>query len=324
MENRAYALAAGIFVILLGAALAAAMWWFGEPAENLKRYLLVSDSNITGLNVEAQVRFRGIEAGRVEAIGIDPDDPRHILVRINLREDLPVTEGTQASLGYQGVTGLAFVQLEDNGGNMRPLEASGDRLPRIALKPGLLDQASDAALNTLERISELSDRLTRILSDDNVARVERVLDRLENASANVDRTFAEAPRTLVAIREAVGPEQLGLLPQVLANFEKLGREASPAITDFRTLMVKLEDTAHNFNRLFDGAGQGLMTGTLPRLNALLQELADTSRQISSLFREVEAAPQMLLLGRGRQLPGPGEAGYEGPVLNGNQQESPRK
>ena len=89
-------------------------------------------------------------------------------------------------------------------------------------------------------------------------------------------------------------------------------------------MVKLEDTAHNFNRLFDGAGQGLMTGTLPRLNALLQELADTSRQISSLFREVEAAPQMLLLGRGRQLPGPGEAGYEGPVVNRDQQEAPRK
>ena len=44
---------------------------------------------------------------------------------------------------------------------------------RIALQPGLLDQASDAALNTLNRISELSDRLTRILSDENVARVER-------------------------------------------------------------------------------------------------------------------------------------------------------
>ena len=324
MENRAYALVAGIFVILLGAALAAALWWFGEPAENLERYLLVSEGNITGLNIEAQVRFRGIEAGRVEAIGIDPDDPRLILVRINLREDLPVTAGTRASLGYQGVTGLAFVQLEDSGENMRPLEAAGDGLPRIALQPGLLDQASDAALNTLNRISELSDRLTRILSDENVARVERALDRLESASANVDRTFAEAPQTLLAIREAVGPEQLGLLPQVLANFEKIGREASPAIGDFRSLMVKLEDTAHNFNRLFDGAGQGLMTGTLPRLNALLQELADTSRQISSLFREVEAAPQMLLLGRGRQLPGPGEAGYEGPVVNRDQQEAPRK
>ncbi|MCB1915482.1 MAG: MCE family protein [Rhodocyclaceae bacterium] len=324
MENRAYALVAGIFVIALGAGLSAALWWFGEPAENLERYLLVSEGNITGLNIEAQVRFRGIEAGRVEAIGIDPDDPRLILVRINLREDLPVTAGTRASLGYQGVTGLAFVQLEDSGENMRPLEAAGDGLPRIALQPGLLDQASDAALNTLNRISELSDRLTRILSDENVARVERALDRLESASANVDRTFAEAPQTLLAIREAVGPEQLGLLPQVLANFEKIGREASPAIGDFRSLMVKLEDTAHNFNRLFDGAGQGLMTGTLPRLNALLQELADTSRQISSLFREVEAAPQMLLLGRGRQLPGPGEAGYEGPVVNRDQQEAPRK
>jgi len=324
MENRAHALAAGIFMLAMGAALAAALWWFGEPTERLQRYLLVSRGNITGLNVEAQVRFRGIEAGRVEAIGIDPQDPRDILVRINLREDLPVTEGTRASLGYQGVTGLAYVQMEDSGENPAPLTAADGRLPRIELQAGLLDQASDAVLNTLGRISQLSDRLSEILSEGNVRRVERALDRLEKASANVDRTFAEAPLTLQAIRDAVGPDQLGRLPQVLENFEKVGREATPAIRDFRALMSKLEATAFNFNRLFDGAGQGLMTGTLPRLNSLLQELADTSRQISSLFREVEAAPQMLLLGRGRQAPGPGEDGYEGPVRDAKQEEKPRQ
>ncbi len=324
MENRAYAIATGLFMLALGAALAAVLWWFGAPPENVQRYLLESTGNITGLNLEAQVRFRGIDAGKVEAIGIDPADPRKILVRISLRDDLPVTQGTTASLGYQGVTGLAYVQLEDTGDAPDPLTSSGGSLPRITLEPGLIDQASSAVLNTLEQISRLSDRLTQILSEENVNRVERSLDRIERASKNVERTFDEAPKTLIAIREAVSEEQLGRIPQVLENFEKVGREATPAIRDFRQMVAKLEGTASNFDRLFDGAGQGLMTGTLPRLNALLQELADTSRQISSLFREVEAAPQMLLLGRGRQPPGPGEAGYEGPVMETAEEEKPKE
>jgi len=324
MENRAYAIAAGLFMLALGAALGGALWWFGAPAENVQRYLLVSTGNITGLNLEAQVRYRGIDAGKVEAIGIDPDDPRKILVRISLRDDLPVTRGTTASLGYQGVTGLAYVQLEDTGADTTPLRSAGDSLPRIALAPGLIDQASTAVLDTLERISVLSDRLTQILSEENVQRVQRSLDRVERASRNVERTFEEAPKTLIAIREAVGDDKLGRIPQVLENFEKVGREATPAIRDFRQMVAKLEGTATNFDRLFDGAGQGLMTGTLPRLNALLQELADTSRQISSLFREVEAAPQMLLLGRGRQPPGPGEQGYEGPVMDTAEEEKPKE
>ena len=310
MENRAYALAAGLFMLIMGAALVAALWWFGGSQEDRKHYLLVSTGNVSGLNLEAQVRFRGIQAGKVESIGIDPQDPRNILVEISLRSDLPVTRGTRASLGYQGVTGLAYVQLEDLGEQPEPLSASAG-LPRIALQPGLLDQASDAALDTLKRISALAERLGELLSDNNVKRVERTLDRLEHAAINVDRTFEQAPRTLAAVEQALGPEQLGRLPQVLRNLELAGQVATPAIQDFRQLVERLDHSAQNFDRFTDDAGRGLMTGTLPRLNALL-ELTETSRQVSTLFREVESAPQLLLLGRGRQAPGPGEAGFETP------------
>lgn len=308
MESRAYAVAAGLFMLVLGAGLAAAVWWFGAPDPDVARYVLVGRGNVTGLNLEAGVRFRGIDAGKVEAIGIDSQDPRNILVRIAIRKDLPVTRGTRASLGYQGVTGLAYVQLEDTGDDPTPL-AGADGPPRIALQPGMFDIASDAAINTLQRISQLADRLSDILSVDNVKRVERTLDRLEIAARNVDRTFAEAPKTLAAIQDAVGPDKFGQLPQVLYNLELASREATPAIRDFRQMVNKLENSARNFDQLTDSTGQGLMTGTLPRLNALLQELNETSRQISSLFREVEAAPQLLLLGRGAQAPGPGEEGF---------------
>lgn len=328
MENRAYALAAGLFLLVMGAALVGAVWWFGEPDEERSRYLLVSTDNITGLNLEAKVRFRGIDAGKVEEIAIDPARPGDILVTISIRSDLPVTQGTRAALGYQGVTGLAYVLLEDSGEDPRPLEAA-QGLPRIALQPGLLDQASDAALNTLTRISELADRLSEVLSEDNVKRVENSLIKIESAAGKMEQTFDQAPRTLAAmdralatVEGALSPEILGRVPQVLYNIEVASRNAAPALQDFRDLMERLDSSARTFDQFTNSAGQGVMTSTLPRLNALLLELTETSRQISSLFREVEASPQLLLLGRGRQAPGPGESGYEAPRASERPKEKP--
>ena len=54
------------------------------------------------------------------------------------------------------------------------------------------------------------------------------------------------------------------------------------------------------------------TSTLPRLNGLLQELTITSRQLSDLLDEIDNSPQLLLLGRGKPVPGPGEAGFRQP------------
>ena len=137
MENRAHALAAGLFSLFLGAAVIAAIWWFSDDSAPVRRYLLVSNGNITGLNIQAQVRFRGIQAGKVESIRINADNPREILVQISLRDDLPVTRGTTASLGYQGVTGLAFVQLEDRGADPAPLVAHHrPRTHRVGARPG--------------------------------------------------------------------------------------------------------------------------------------------------------------------------------------------
>lgn len=85
MENRAHALAAGIFVLLLGLCVALAAWWFAGKRESSREILLVTQRNVTGLNPQSQVRFRGIRAGKVVDIALDPQDRRSILVRISVQ-----------------------------------------------------------------------------------------------------------------------------------------------------------------------------------------------------------------------------------------------
>ena len=138
-------LAAGLFTLLLGAAVAAAVWWFSDDSMPVKPLPAGQSRQHHRPERAGPGAFRGIQAGKVESIRIDPDNPREILVQISLREDLPVTRGTTASLGYQASPAWLSYSFEDRGADLAPLVADDGTMARIELEPGLLDKASDVA-----------------------------------------------------------------------------------------------------------------------------------------------------------------------------------
>ena len=56
MENRAHALIAGLFVLLLGLGILLAVWWFGGKHEPTRELVLITRNSVTGLNPQAEVR----------------------------------------------------------------------------------------------------------------------------------------------------------------------------------------------------------------------------------------------------------------------------
>ena len=85
MENRAYAFAVGLFTLLLGAGVVMVALWLSGKTETRETYMLESHHAVTGLNVQAPVRYRGVDVGKVETIQFNPADPRTILVRVGVR-----------------------------------------------------------------------------------------------------------------------------------------------------------------------------------------------------------------------------------------------
>ncbi len=314
MENRSHALVAGIFTIIFGIAAAIAIWWLGQSDESTTTYLLETRGNVTGLNVQAQVRYRGIRAGKVAAIEPDDADPRVILVRISVDNRFKLTRGSTAQLGYQGVTGLAYVQIEDNGSSIEPLVGANGALPRIALKPTLLDTLGEKAGDIVSQISVVSLRLGKLLDDKNVQNLSRTLDNLATASDGL----REMPAILASVREALSDTNLRSLRQILAHVEKTAGESAPLTVEMRELVKNMNGLSRRFDHLAAGAGEELTTVTLPQANALMRELATSSRQLSRVLDGLENNPQMLLFGRGAAAPGPGEAGFSVPVNRGAQ------
>ncbi len=312
MENRSHALAAGIFTLLLGLASAVAIWWLGQSDESTTTYLLETRRNVTGLNVQAQVRYRGIRAGKVEAIEPDQADPRVILVRINLDNRFKLTRGSTAQLGYQGVTGLAYVQIEDDGSSIEPLVGKGGKTPRIALRPTLFDTLDEKAGDIVNQISTASLRLAKVLDEKNVQNLSRALENVATASDGL----REMPAILASVREALSDSNMRNLRQILVHVEKTAGESAPLTAEIRELVKSMSALSHRFDQLVSSTGDELTTGTLPRANALMRELATNSRQLSRVLDGLESNPQMLLFGRGEASPGPGEAGFAAPIKQG--------
>lgn len=307
MENKAYAFAAGLFTLLLGAAVVVvAMWLTGDTVDRVS-YMLESRYPVAGLNLQAPVRMRGVEVGKVESIDFDQDDPRLILIGIAVKSGTPITRGTIAQIGSQGVTGLSYVMLDDDGARPEPVAPSTEKSARIPVQPSFLDELSGSGKDLLAEFSQVARRLNALLGENNQAQLMRTLAGVEEVAGRVvalAREIDASARNISGLT-ADARQTIARADTLLANLNALTLQLAQRVD-------ALERVARSSEQV-GGAAQSLSSGavvdTLPRINALLEELARNSRNLDHLLTELNQQPASLVFGRSPTPPGPGEPGF---------------
>lgn len=307
MENRSHALLAGLFTLLLGVAVVLSVWWIGGKHETSRDYIVVTRQNVTGLSLQGQVRYRGIRVGKVQTIELDPDDVRNILIRISVSDSVPVTRGTVAKIGYQGVTGIAHVLLEETGADLQPLPGDAGEASRILMRPSLIEELSDAGGATLRAAGEFLGKANKLLDNDNQQRFAGILANLEATTANANETISEFRQLL-----AQTPESLRRLNATLAHAEQAAGHATPLLLETRELVVRLQAVSKRVDGLLGDPSPSGVAALAPRLNELGSELSANSRQLQRVLQMLEEAPQSFVFGSPKHSPGPGEAGFIAP------------
>jgi len=314
MENRAHALAAGLFTLLLGAALVAAVVWFRGESVATDAYVLHTEGSVGGLNVQAPVRFRGVDVGKVESIQFDAENPRVILVEIAVRRGTPLTRGAFGQLAAQGVTGLSYVQLNDDGSNNQLRDPTNAAHSRIELRPSFLERVAVSGEKLLERVAAVAQQLEKWLSADSRRKAMQTLAAFETAAQSVS-----------ALTESAQPGAKAI-PELARQARETLKHADAALSDLRTLAATLGKRAEAIDRVAasaerigasvqnaSAAGISLAASasreTIPRLNLLLDEIARSTRSLDRLLEELNANPSSIVFGRVPQPPGPGEPGF---------------
>src|SRR4051812_44705400 len=196
MENKAHALAAGIFVVLLSALVLGLAAWLTRTTGVRDLYEISTRETVTGLQEQAPVRFRGIDVGKVKRIVFDPKILGNVLVRMEVDRDTPLTRDTFATLSYQGVTGLAFIQLADEGKPAPRLVPNDEVPPRIPLRPGLLARLEERGEVILERVQEVAERVNTVLSDPNQKRIASALENISQAASGTQKLVSHVDATV--------------------------------------------------------------------------------------------------------------------------------
>ena len=324
MENKAHALAAGLFTLLLGAALVVTVMWFANNEEQSTFYKLFATGSVSGLKTDAPVRYRGVDVGRVTAIGLEPGKTGRIQLEIGVRADTPITPNTYAQLGYQGITGIAYVQLNEDA---KLASVAGELKPdQIRMKPSLLDEG-EALFNTM---TALTDKLGNLFDGKNQEKMRNALDGIEQiaqraseVTRKIEPTIAGVP-ALVADTRGLANEARASLSEVRASLKRVDRVADNAerlMDNANRLALKLDQRLASLDQLAVAAREaGSMMNTLnsdsiPRANALIDDLARETRAIDrAVDRVVDTVveqPQGFVFGAPPAKPGPGEPGFNG-------------
>ncbi|SER19382.1 MlaD family protein [Giesbergeria anulus] len=323
MENKAHALAAGLFVLIVSALVAGLGMWLTRDAGNYHAYELSSRAGVSGLQPQAAVRYKGVAVGKVTHIGFDPQINGNVLIRIAVHENTPLTPSTFAVLGYQGVTGLAYVLLDDAGEPQARLPAGPSGLPRLPLRNSPFSQLADQGQAILGRVDEAVQRINQLLSDDNQQRIGTALTEIGQAAGSVG---ALGRRLDATVSQRLDP--------ALAALPPLAQETSRTLQSLQSTSTEVAGVARAWGRTAGqlnaqgGALEQVTVGaqalshaidrfnhsTLAHIEGVSDDASYAARQLGRVAANLNDNPQALLYGSGRAVPGPGEPGFAEPAV----------
>ena len=318
MENKAHALVAGAFVLVVTALLALLAIWLTHDSTQRDLYEMSTAETISGLQPQAPVRYRGVPVGKVELIGFDAKVKGNVLVRVSIERGAPVTKSTFATVASQGVTGLGFIQLDDSGTSAERLVPNDDDPPRIPLKPGGFDKLLKQSEVIFNQVEQATTRLNKLLSDENQQAVTLAVTHMGEAAGSVNKLSTNLNSILNA---QLGPDRVNIpafvknADSAVTSLRATSDQANATLAEVKVTAQRLNEKGGPLDKLAEG-GAALAAGvetfsaaTLPKLGEVADETARTMRQLRRTVNAVDDNPQALIFGNGPPVPGPGESGF---------------
>ena len=299
MEREANYTAVGAFVLLVVTMASLFVYWYAGSgdARDYKRYEIYFEGSVSGLNRGSTVRYLGVDVGRVIAIRIDKRASDRVQVIADIDSLTPISRDTLASLSMQGVTGLLYIDLLANTDAKRSMESvPSDQYPVIDSVQSNFDRLLSSLPDLVGRATEVTDRASRVLSDENIKAFGKTMQNIELSSATLPGTMRDAAvvvadlkATLADVRAAAaGARQL---------IDTSGPNLAAASERIRTISENLARTTANLDRLMTDHREDMglfLRDSLPEIERLLRDSRTAAQEFRELSRSLKADPSQLL------------------------------
>ena len=308
METKVNYTLVGGFVLVLGAGLIVGILWLASGGGFQKRYdlyLALVGESVAGLNLNAPVKYNGVDVGKVRDIRLAPNNAEQVRLIFAIERGTPIKEDTVAVLKTQGLTGIAYVELDGGSLTSPPLRATpGEEYPVIQTKPSLSARLENVLTTVLAKLDSTSDSVNKILSEENLTAFKNTLadlatvmhtiaarkDSIDSGIASAARTFDNSAR----LTDQLGPviDRVGSGADAV---RKMGDETARASASAGKTIDSVGADVKRFT-----------ADTVPDLQRLVGEVSILSASLRRLIDQTERNPRSLIFGRKPVPDGPGE------------------
>ena len=306
METRANHIWVGVVTLFLLAGLAALTIWIARLGQrDQMEYDIFFKQSVEGVTKGSTITFSGVPAGLVEDIKLWEKDPEFVRVRIQIDKDIPILQGTTASL--QGsFTGVTTILLDGAVKNAPAITEPGpDGVPVIPTKRGGLGALLSSAPLLIERLASLSERLSLVLSDKNQKSFENILANSDKLTGSLAIAAPQVKQTLAELQLAIKQATV-----TLASIDKLSNSANALVGDegnglakeFRVTLKAAQSAAKSLQDTFDQAQptvRQINERSLPALEATLRDVEATSRSLRAVTEQINDRGITSVVGSGK-------------------------
>jgi phospholipid/cholesterol/gamma-HCH transport system substrate-binding protein len=299
MDRDSNYVAVGAFVLLVITMAVSFVFWYTDQRDKrtYQRYEIYFPGSVSGLTAGSPVRYLGVDVGKVARIALDPQQRKTVQVLADIDSTAPIDDRTRASLSLQGITGLLFVDLEqDPKAESTGALAQGQHYPMIRSRRSDFDVLLSNLPALTTHLVELADHFNEIFSDDTVRSLKATLENARLASERLPETVREAQQLLIEVRrttqevQATVAELHGLitaespdLKAAFANIREISDNLAKTTTRLNSFVTENEPGYSRFSKQ-----------SLPEFEQLLRESRQAVRDFRDLSRSLKQNPSQLI------------------------------
>ena len=295
MESRINYTIVGLFVVLLSTGLIIFAYWLGKHGgkQEYDQYLVYMSESVAGLSADASVKYRGVDVGTVDHIGINSQNSEEVELLLRIKQSTPIKVDTRAKLKSFGITGLTFIELTGSGKEAPLLKKTGDTIPVIPAIPSIFTQIDETFSELAEKFALALEKFDQLLSKKNLNNIAVILSE-----------------TKMLVKDIRG--QLQGFHALVDNGVVMELRVTEAFTEVEAASTSVKKMADILEKNYADVGQNMsrdVRQSLDSLNQLLYDLDILAGELRDTIQAIKTSPNDLLFKHSRPKPGPGEAGY---------------
>jgi len=319
MNNKVNYTLVGLLVLLGTFLMFGFAYWMLKPSSKKETqiYAIYFDESVLGLNLEAPVKYRGINVGKVTDIRINPKNSEQVEVQVTILKSTPIKENTVARLTAQGITGLSYINLNLGQNNAPKLVAkAGEEYPVIQTVPSFFENFEQSLGSVSGKLSRTLGKTEELLGENNQRNIAIILKRTANVSTKLDLLLDD--KTMLSLQksakniESITKKMDTVIPNINKLVDKSVQWQDSISASFSSIMNSYLGIRAAMDEIKRAVASGefnikeISSEVVPTMNTTFIQMQELMIRVEGLLDQYKRSPSDILYKEEAVKKAPGE------------------